>query len=180
MLRSRSQALPAPAGDRAAEQAPRALAALRRLIRALDLHSRQLAVRSHVTGPQLVCLAALAQETTLTATELARRVHLSPSTVVRILDRLEARALVSRQRSAEDRRRVLVSATPAGRELALLGPDSEQHPVRQALLDLPAEDRGELLRLLETLGDLVDRRLCGTVGAASPEAPGLPGAESHE
>jgi hypothetical protein len=75
---------------------------------------------------------------------------------------------------------VLVSATPAGRELALLGPDSEQHPVRQALLDLPAEDRGELLRLLETLGDLVDRRLCGTVGAASPEAPGLPGAESHE
>ncbi len=180
MLRSRSQALTAPEGDRVADQAPRALEALRRLIRAMGLHSRRLAVRSHVTGPQLVCLAALAQEATLTATELARRVHLSPSTVVRILDRLEARALVSRERSAEDRRRVLVSATPAGRQLALLGPDSEQHPVWQALLELPAADRAELLRLLETLGDLVDRRLCGTAAVADPEATGLPAAESHE
>ncbi len=154
-------------GDRSPDPAPRALAVLRRLIRAMDRHSRRLAVRSHVTGPQLACLAPLADEPALTATELARRVHLSPSTVVRILDRLEARGLVRRERSSEDRRRVMVSATPGGRELALLAPDSERHPVRQALLDLPPGDRAELVRLLETLGDLVDDRLGGSAGPAT-------------
>jgi len=163
-------------GDHPADLAPRAMAALRRLVRAMDLHSRQLAARSQVTGPQLVCLGRLAEAETLTATELARRVHLSPSTVVRILDRLEARGLVARQRSRVDRRRVLVSATPAGRRLTQRAPAAGQHPVHRALAELPPGDRAELVRLLETLGDLVDARLRGR----AVQRAAASGADPHE
>ena len=78
------------------EQAPttrydlRVLQALRRIIRAVDLHSRKLLAQHRITGPQLVCLLAVEENQPVTGSAIARHVHLSPSTVIGILDRLEA------------------------------------------------------------------------------------------
>lgn len=87
------------------------LVALRRLIRAVDLHSRQLE-RSHgLTAPQALVLKTLIGLREAPVGAIAQRVSLSQATVTDILNRLEGRELVVRARSSQDRRRVMVSAT---------------------------------------------------------------------
>jgi DNA-binding MarR family transcriptional regulator len=147
---------PDPADDHAAyELERRVLVATRRMIRAVDLYSRRLVVQHQITGPQLLCLSQLAETSGMTATELSGQVHLSPSTVVRILDRLEARQLIQRTRSTGDRRRVIVTVTDAGRQFSLLTPYSDRHPLRQAMQHLAAADRSRLANLLETLVEIM-------------------------
>ena len=134
----------------------RILHAVRRIIRGVDLYSRKLAVEHEVTGPQLVCLNTIVELGPITATDLAHQVHLSASTVVRILDRLEQKGLILRERQQDDRRRVHVTATIAGHELSAKAPYSEQHPLRHALKKLPLEDQDRVTDLLERLVSLMD------------------------
>jgi DNA-binding MarR family transcriptional regulator len=62
-------------------------------------------------------LFGLAEETELSASQLACVADLSPATVTQMLDHLEADGLVGRQRSERDKRVVLVSLTDRGRDL---------------------------------------------------------------
>lgn len=88
------------------------LVALRCVIRAVDLHSQQL-VRSHgLTVPQALILKEIVSSGETAVGEVAQRVSLSQATVTDILNRLEKRKFVTRERSSADRRRVLVRPTP--------------------------------------------------------------------
>ena len=93
------------------------LVSLRRIIRAIDLHSRLLLDRHGLTGPQLVVLKALLGLGEASVGDLARRVHLSQATATGVLTRLEKRGLITRTRSDVDRRRILVRGTPAAEEM---------------------------------------------------------------
>lgn len=93
------------------------LIALRRIARAIDLHSKQLVQRYGLTGPQALILKNLLGTQALSVGELAKHVNLSQATVTDILDRLEKRRLVERQRSTTDKRRVLVRATKNAEKL---------------------------------------------------------------
>jgi DNA-binding MarR family transcriptional regulator len=102
--------------------------ALRRIIRAIDLHSRALVNRYGLTGPQLTLLRELVGEGELAVGELAKAIHLSQATVTGILDRLVQRGLVRRRQGDRDRRRVLVHLTQEGREmLARTPPLLQEH-----------------------------------------------------
>jgi DNA-binding MarR family transcriptional regulator len=136
----------------------RILHALRRIIRSVDLYSRKLVAEHHVTGPQLVCLNTVVELGPITATDLAYQVQLSTSTVVRILDRLEDKRLILRQRQEDDRRRVHVTATIAGHELSAKAPYSDRHPLRDALKRLPTAEQEAVTHLLEQLVNLMDAR----------------------
>jgi DNA-binding MarR family transcriptional regulator len=140
----------------------RILAALRRMIRAVDLYSRRLASEHRITGPQLVCLNTIVELGPITATDLAHEVQLSASTVVRILDKLEAKGMVMRERQSADRRRILVSATGRGSELSAKAPYSDRHPLRQALKNLPPSEQEAITQLLERLVDLMDAQQLST------------------
>jgi DNA-binding MarR family transcriptional regulator len=87
---------------------------LRRVIRAVDLYSRRLVNQTGLSGPQLICLRQLATQGATQSGHLAAAVNLSAPTVCGILDRLESRGLVSRQRQRDDKRRVLVDLTAEG------------------------------------------------------------------
>lgn len=106
-----------PVGEGVTEQV---MVALRRIIRAIDLRSRFLVARYHLTVPQLVVLKELWLRGNVSVGELTRAVHLSHATVTGILDRLEKRGLVQRQRSDRDKRRVQVRLTPSGERVQLL------------------------------------------------------------
>ena len=93
------------------------LAALRRITRAIDLHSRGLLQQVGLTAPQLAALQAVERLQPITAGALAKSVHLSPAIVTGILTRLESRGLVSRLRSENDRRTVVVEWTEQGQEI---------------------------------------------------------------
>jgi DNA-binding MarR family transcriptional regulator len=130
----------------------RILAALRRIVHAIDLHSRRLLSQCEVTAPQLVCLHVLASDGPLTSRALAGKVHVDPSTLVGILDRLEAKGLVFRRRNSEDRRAVYAELTPAGAEFVAAAPS----PLQAALVGrLKQLSRSQQRRLAASLEEVV-------------------------
>jgi DNA-binding MarR family transcriptional regulator len=147
-----------PASDVSALKTPgrlRLLTALRQVSRAVDVYSRQLISSHRVTGPQLLCLNTIVDATALTATELARAVQLSPSTVVRILDRLENKGLIQRERSPADRRRVRIQATAKGHQLSLQASYAQLHPLLRALDRLEPREQESVTATLERLVHLM-------------------------
>ena len=82
------------------------LISLRRVIRATDLHSKQLVKTTGLTAPQLLLLQAIRDMGDVTIGQLAKKISLSQATVTTILDRLEKRELVKRVRSTTDKRKV--------------------------------------------------------------------------
>jgi len=131
------------------------LRALRKISRAIDLYSRKLASRHHLTGPQLVCLSQIARGGATTPSELSREVSLSQATVTGILDRLEAKGLVTRERNPEDKRRVIVQTTRGGRRLAAAAPSPLQETFAFKLRALSEAEQQEieqtLLRVVEMM-----------------------------
>ncbi len=87
------------------------LIALRQIIRAIDLHSRQLQRQHGLTSPQILILKEVVRHEGVTAQEIGKRVHLSRATVADILMRLEKRKLITRARNTRDRRLVNITAT---------------------------------------------------------------------
>lgn len=127
------------------------LTALRRIIRATDLHSKRLAREVGLTTPQIVMLQAARDLGEVTSGELAHHVSLSQGTVTTILDRLESRGLIERYRSASDRRVVHSRLTRQGRALLRKAPPLLHERFIEAFGDLPA---GRQRRIIETLGEV--------------------------
>ncbi len=134
------------------------LRSLRRIIRAMDIHSQRLRLTHEITGPQLVCLAAIAAEGPLSIKQIAERVSLSPSTVVGVLDRLESKGLILRLRDAGDRRVVNVTATATGVALIGQGPSPLQEGLANALKSLPDIEQATIALSLQRIVDLMEAR----------------------
>lgn len=90
------------------------LVAIRRVMRAVDMRSKQLERKAGLTVPQWLVLQTLTEAGSLQISELARRVSLTHATVTSILNRLSAKDLVQRKRNSVDRRAVTVSLTAKG------------------------------------------------------------------
>lgn len=134
----------------------RILRSLRRITRSIALYSRQLSAGSKITAPQLVCLRTVIDKGPLTATMISREMHVSPSTVVGVLDRLEDKAFVVRERCREDRRIVYVSATEEGKKLANSTPSPLQQKLSEALQQLPEAEQLQITTALERVVALID------------------------
>lgn len=109
-----------------------------------------------MTAPQLVCLLTLVEQGAITATTISREVFLSPSTVVGILDRLEEKGLVRRERGSKDRRIVTVSVTEEGRRVAEHAPSPLQDTLTEALHTLPLEEQIDIAKSLERVVNLME------------------------
>ncbi len=139
----------------------RILQALRRIIRAVDIHSHKLATKHKITGPQLGCLLAVKESGPITSAKLAQKVYLSPSTIVGIIDRLEEKKLVERNRDSKDRRLIHICITTAGEELIAAAPSLLQETLVNALVELPDEEQISITIALEKLVDLMEARHIG-------------------
>lgn len=131
------------------------IVALRRVIRAVDLHSRTLVESHGLTGPQALILKTL-QDGSLTAGEVASRVNLSQGTVTDILNRLEQRGLIKRIRDTADRRRVLVEATDAGAAVLEKSPPLLQERFVQRFGQLQDWEQTQLLSSLQRIAGMMD------------------------
>jgi DNA-binding MarR family transcriptional regulator len=134
----------------------RILRALRRIIHSVDLYSKELAATNRITAPQLMCLLHVVNSGPVSATAIGREVHLSPSTVVGILDRLEEKGLIARERSREDRRIVRVTATPEGVELSRKAPSPLQQTLANSLRELPDLEQATIALSLERIVALME------------------------
>ena len=141
------------------------LGSLRKIIHAVDIHSRELNQRFRVTTPQLICLHCLARQGAMSLSRLAKAVSLRASTTDGIVDRLEAKGLLTRTRSREDRRRVELSITEAGLELTRQAPTPLQGKLSEALRALPEQEQAAIAHTLERVVKLMEAdRLAGPTG----------------
>jgi DNA-binding MarR family transcriptional regulator len=132
------------------------LAAIRRIVRAVDLRSRAL-VRGHqVTGPQLVTLRKVAGMGPVSVSALARAVSLSQPTVTGILHRLERAGLIRRERSERDRRSVLSTVTADGARVLKDAPSLLQDRFLQELVRLEDWERTQMLATLQRIATMMD------------------------
>lgn len=127
------------------------LRSVRRIIRAVDLYSRKLISQHGLSSPQLLCLRQLDAKGALPTGRLAEAMSLSAATVCGILDRLEARGLLTRERQAEDKRLVVVALTEDGRKLIRQAPPLLQESFLFKLRALPLGQQAQIDRTLKHL-----------------------------
>lgn len=132
------------------------IVALRRITRAIDLHSRGLMQQIGLTAPQLAALQAIARLQPITGGALAKSIHLSQATLTGILTRLENRDLVSRARSGSDRRTVVVELTADGRAVLETAPSLLQDCFRRELLKLREWEQTQMLSTLQRIASMMD------------------------
>jgi DNA-binding MarR family transcriptional regulator len=131
-------------------------AALRRIIRAIDIHSRSLVQRYGLTGPQLVVLKELVAQAPRTVSELARAVNLSQATVTGILDRLERKSMILRERDIRDRRKVMVSPTSEAERVMADAPPLLQEHFTGGFRELPDWQQTQILSSLQRIVSLME------------------------
>ena len=98
-------------------------------------------------------------------TELAETEALAQPTVTQLVDKLQQRGLVTRDRSAEDGRVVLVSVAADGRAQLERLRDQSRALLRESVEELPDRELAELVGALDTLSRLTDALQKRTVRA---------------
>jgi DNA-binding MarR family transcriptional regulator len=99
--------------------------------------------------------------------ELGAELALSPTSITRLIDRLEERGLVARKRSLEDRRRVEAVLMPAGRNLVSAVRFLEGSELKEAADAMPAADRSRIAGALRDFVAAVRRLEQQAVGGRS-------------
>jgi MarR family transcriptional repressor of emrRAB len=103
--------------------------------------------------------------------ELCSGVWQSPASVTRIADQLVARGLISREPSEQDRRRMVLSVTPAGDTLVRNTVPNAFKPIRRVFRPFTVEQRAQLQSLVTQLLHSLDE-----LNAPAPAAPADTGA----
>jgi DNA-binding MarR family transcriptional regulator len=132
------------------------LRSLRRITRAVDLYSRQLASKYKLTAPQLACLRAIALREELTAGRIAREVALSPATITGILDRLEAHGLIIRERRAMDKRQMMIRLTASGQAAVEQAPPPMHECLRRRLGKLSFAHQERIHHALAEIVEMIE------------------------
>jgi DNA-binding MarR family transcriptional regulator len=132
------------------------LVALRRLIRATDLRSKQLSKTVGLTAPQLLLLQILKRQGDTAIGDIARGMSLSQATVTTIVDRLEARALIARRKASDDKRRVYASLTAEGDRVLANAPTALHTQLIDKFQRLENWEQTMILASLQRLANMMD------------------------
>jgi DNA-binding MarR family transcriptional regulator len=125
---------------------------LRRIIKSLQDYSQTVSSHFGITGPQLWALKTIYQRGSLSLGELSKGMYLHPSTVSGVVDRLEKKGFVLRDRTEKDRRVVKVCLTPKGKMLVRRAPNPVQGKMIYGLRKLKKE---KLNLIYESVQELV-------------------------
>jgi DNA-binding MarR family transcriptional regulator len=134
------------------------LIALRRILRATEDYSRSLAQASGLTPVQMRVLVLIARSVPgqMTPGVLAGQMRVAQATVSALIDRLQAKGLVQRARSENDRRHTILSLTPAGHALADRAPDPLQDQFVSRFESLQDWEQAMLVASLERIAHMLN------------------------
>lgn len=138
------------------EKQEQLLVSLRRVIRAISIHSRQLNKESGLTGPQLLVMRKIDQLEAPLAKQIAQEITLSAATVTTILDRLENRNLIIRTRSQTDKRKVHLSLSEAGNMVLSSSPQPLQEHFIKRYKHLEEWEQSQLLSAVERIASMMN------------------------
>ena len=127
------------------------------LQRDLRRHARQLSDERGLAPRDLSVLRYLLQSGPATVGRVQAFMHTSPSTASTLIAQLEGKAYLTRTRSPQDNRVVIVELTSVGRELAANTPLGGLPLLRRRLAGLPLERLSEIDDVLVEITRLMDR-----------------------
>jgi len=104
----------------------------------LQSTSKQMETTLGITGPQRLVLRIVTARPGLSAGELARIVHLHPSTITGILERLARKGLLRRERDRQDSRRIRLHGRAAAASFVAASSGTVESAVARALARIPA------------------------------------------
>lgn len=131
------------------------LRALRRVLRATEIGTRQLAVATGLTPSQLLVLREIAARRQPTPSVIANALQFSQATISAIVDRLVVLAFVERRRSERDKRQFILSITPSGIATLDDAPDLLQMTFTERFSQLPTWEQALILAGMEKLATLL-------------------------
>lgn len=120
------------------------------------------AVQDAVTVTQFRTLVVLQTHGQINQKWLAEQLSINPSTALRMVDKLEAAGLVTRQAKPGDRREVQLQLTPDGARLVEQVTDRRRDAIARIVTHMPTDTRADLVVVLTAFAD----------AAGEPKAPG--------
>jgi DNA-binding MarR family transcriptional regulator len=135
--------------ERDPAHANRAMLALREVIRAFNVATKNLQRRFGLSGAQLEALEILRDSPGLSPSDLACRSATDQSTASVVVKRLADAGLVERRKHDGDRRRTELTLTPEGHAALDGAPASVTSRLRAAFMKMGQPDRVTLTTLLE-------------------------------
>lgn len=129
---------------------------LRRIFKAIQDYSYDVSDKFGTTGPQLWALKTISQNESLSLGELARRMYLHPSTITGLIDRLERKGLVERDRDQTDRRVVKLGLTSKGKVLVKRAPNPIQGKMIYGLRRLKRKELNSIHHSVQKLVEVME------------------------
>ena len=103
-----------------------------------------------LTYTQYIAMMVLWEQRSLTVKELGERLYLDSGTLTPLLKKLEAKGFITRRRSSEDERSLIVTVTEAGDDLREKAKDIPEQ-MTKANVNLAPDEIRELYRMLYKL-----------------------------
>jgi len=125
--------------------------ALEDLLRVYQFRDRDRICCFDISVSQCYALEGLVRRGSMTLNDLAAFLYIDKSTASRVVDALERKGYVTRLPHPEDRRAVLLEATPSGRELEGRIRESILAEERQLLADFAPDVRQAMTQLIRRL-----------------------------
>jgi DNA-binding MarR family transcriptional regulator len=120
----------------------------------LQTVSKRMSKQLGITGPQRLALRMIGREPDMPTLRLSALLHLHPSTVTGILDRMQRDKLILRVTDAEDGRRSRLQLTARGRELNQMRAGTVESAVASAINQLSPATVSAGCDLLNSLCDV--------------------------
>lgn len=155
-----AKAYPQPTIDTSLERDAAALHdALSALIRVYQFRDRDKICCHDISVTQCYALEGLVRNGPLTMNQLASHLYLDKSTVSRVVNTMERKALIARRRHSDDGRAVILEATDEGRRLCeLIRRDLEEREKR-LIADFEPETRAAMIELIGRLVKAAEERV---------------------
>ena len=131
---------------------PEIMQSLRRIFKAIQDYSRDVTQKYRITGPQLWALNTISKNERMSLSDLSERMYLHRSTITGLMDRLEKKGYVARNRDRVDRRVIYVQLTTEGKRLVKRAPNPIQGKMIYGLRNL---EKRKLNLIYESLRELV-------------------------
>ena len=134
------------------------LVKLRKIIRSINLESKQIEKQYGISIPQLLCLQFLSgqEDYKASASQIKDFIQLNASTVSGIISRLEAKGLVAKLPNFKDKRATFITLTAKGADLLKESPTTLQEKLKARLSLLSTEQISELNKNIELLVQIMD------------------------
>lgn len=158
------------------------------VVHGLEKTSKKMSAAIGVTGPQRLVLRVVGLFPGLSAGDLATILHIHPSTLTGVLQRLVTQGLLERVDDPRDRRRAILRLTPSGTRANAVRRGTVESAVAKGLAETGKSERDATRRVLErlarhldvTAGEPVLRRVEASSADVSPAARTGRAAEARE